>query len=287
MDSSPPPARTAAPGNPGPSSKLACIMDAPLSQSMDSVNTVATGEDEVRSLTTTSYIVSLTSRLCITHRPLSLSLSCHVYPRMYICMYLCMHTCIRIPELPIASSFSPFSLSLIVRCAALHRAVPREIARILTHICAEHPTYFLPSFLPINLLLGVILRPTPTLAMLLVAPLFLSFFLPLLPLSSSIRSPRTPLSLRSSLNGLHVTRTRRRIARANFTCCRAVAAGARHVHVHTYIHTYIYIYIYTRGVEYPVQACVWRAVTLRACTYTSREKAGIRSCTTMHSVCRR
>lgn len=47
MDSSPPPARTAAPGNPGPSGKLACIMDAPLSQSMDSVNTVATGEDEV------------------------------------------------------------------------------------------------------------------------------------------------------------------------------------------------------------------------------------------------
>lgn len=50
MDSSPPPARTAAPGNPGPSGKLACIMDAPLSQSMDSVNTVATGEDEVRTL---------------------------------------------------------------------------------------------------------------------------------------------------------------------------------------------------------------------------------------------
>ncbi|TGZ52398.1 hypothetical protein DBV15_10683 [Temnothorax longispinosus] len=47
VDSSPPPARTAAPGNPGPSGKLACIMDAPLSQSMDSVNTVATGEDEV------------------------------------------------------------------------------------------------------------------------------------------------------------------------------------------------------------------------------------------------
>lgn len=48
VDSSPPPARNVAPGNPGTSSELACIMDAPLSQSMDSVNTVATGEDEVR-----------------------------------------------------------------------------------------------------------------------------------------------------------------------------------------------------------------------------------------------
>lgn len=50
VDSSPPPARNVAPGNPGTSSELACIMEAPLSQSMDSVNTVATGEDEVRTL---------------------------------------------------------------------------------------------------------------------------------------------------------------------------------------------------------------------------------------------
>lgn len=62
VDSSPPPARIAtssgvvttsssSSGNPGTSADLVCIhgsMDAPLSQSMDSVNTVATGEDEVR-----------------------------------------------------------------------------------------------------------------------------------------------------------------------------------------------------------------------------------------------
>ncbi|KAK0093567.1 hypothetical protein PV326_013225, partial [Microctonus aethiopoides] len=48
VDSSPPPARIAATGNPGSSNELSCIMDAPLSQSMDSVNTVAcsNGEDE-------------------------------------------------------------------------------------------------------------------------------------------------------------------------------------------------------------------------------------------------
>lgn len=48
VDSSPPPARVAAAsGNSGASNELACVMEAPLSQSMDSVNTVATGEDEV------------------------------------------------------------------------------------------------------------------------------------------------------------------------------------------------------------------------------------------------
>ncbi|KAK0167855.1 hypothetical protein PV327_001710 [Microctonus hyperodae] len=48
VDSSPPPARIATTGNPGSSNELSCIMDAPLSQSMDSVNTVAcsNGEDE-------------------------------------------------------------------------------------------------------------------------------------------------------------------------------------------------------------------------------------------------
>lgn len=52
VDSSPPPARIASTtGNPGSSNDIpSCIMDAPLSQSMDSVNTVTNGEDEVRTL---------------------------------------------------------------------------------------------------------------------------------------------------------------------------------------------------------------------------------------------
>lgn len=159
---------------------------------------------------------------------------------------------------PIASSFSPCSLSLDSRRATI--APP--------HICTEYPTYFLPSFLPSRqLTTGYPLYPTSTFAILLVYSRALTvYFSLLLPLPSSFLSHRSVhlFRLRFSLS-LCVRRvarheTRRRIPRANFTCCRCIHMDARVSNTYRKSGNTSSRYVYTV------------------------EKAGIRSCATTHSV---
>lgn len=171
---------------------------------------------------------------------------------------------------------SPFLSPFVAPCRAAR-------GRARTHICTGHPTYLLPSFLPSHQLTSVTLRPTPTLAILLVSlPSSFSslFFYILLYLARS--SHRFPFLVyivffppRSSFQGLHVTRTRRRVVRANFAC-RAVSWLPVHI-----VLTRIYIHA--------VQSCASMCIESVNATsvYMGREKAGIRSCTTIHSVCRR
>lgn len=182
------------------------------------------------------------------------------------------------PEPPIASSFSPFSLSLAVRCAVPRRARPRAYTHL--HRASDIPTSFLPSFPSTYLSYP----PSHSYAAILLVSLpssFSSLFIYiLLYLARSFHCLPFLVYIvffppRSSFQGLHVTRTRRRVARANFACC---AVSWLPVHI---VLTRIYIHA--------VQSCASMCIESVNATsvYMGREKAGIRSCTTIHSVCRR
>lgn len=191
----------------------------------------------------------------------------------YVCI---IRVCI--PEPPIASSFSPFSLSLAVRCAVPRRARPRAYTHL--HRASDIPTSFLPSFPstylsypPSHSYARHIARFS---SFLVFFPLLLYITLPC-SLFASLSFSRVHRILPSSFLFPGLTRHENAQARCTRKLC-VLAVSWLPVHI---VLTRIYIHA--------VQSCASMCIESVNATsvYMGREKAGIRSCTTIHSVCRR
>lgn len=172
---------------------------------------------------------------------------------------------------------SPFLSPFVAPCRAAR-------GRARTHICTGHPTYLLPSFLPSFPSTYLSYPPSHSYArhiarfssFLVFFPLLLYITLPC-SLFPSLSFSRVHRILPSSFLFPGLTRHENAQARCTRKLC-VLAVSWLPVHI---VLTRIYIHA--------VQSCASMCIESVNATsvYMGREKAGIRSCTTIHSVCRR